>query len=681
MKFWLKLRPTVVITISAIIGIVMIISAVVELNQSKGEIFHLLSEQSSSLIETVSRSSINALNSGYEIEDLITERLFNNSFMIRNLDSLNLLTGKKLIDIGREYDLYRVNIFDKEGNKVLSSRVPEPDHIHGDVHINRYEELKPILTGKENKIVIGFKEAEFFEGQRFAVAVARANKKGAIVVNLDAKNLLEFRKKIGIGKIIRDIADNPGIEYIVLQDTLGILAASTGVDSMNAISPDKFLMNALYTDSTYQRVSGFKGHEVYEVVKRLEMDNDIIGLYRIGLSLDQVRDVEARMSGRAIIISLILAAISIIVLSIVFTQQNLKTVSNEFSRFKTFTGSILENMGEAVIVINSSRIITLFNKSAEKLFSLKADFVLQKKLSEILMGNLSFIKEQIDLMKNQGAVYFEEHIGVSGNHLFLGISINKNLDEQKQIENYTIVIKDLTDVKRFEEQVKRHEKLSAMGELASGVAHEIRNPINSIGMIAQRLNKEFYPEENRDEYINITKVLRDEVTRVNKIITQFLNYARPLDVQYKIINSKKFFDDLFLLFSEQAKQKKINLKFKSADDVNTAASFSMKIDPELVKQALINIIQNAIDSVQPNGKVELIYRKSADKLSVKIVDNGMGISNNQKKKIFELYFTTKNEGNGLGLSISQKIISQLNGSIEFESRQNEGTIFIIEFPI
>ena len=105
---------------------------------------------------------------------------------------------------------------------------------------------------------------------------------------------------------------------------------------------------------------------------------------------------------------------------------------------------------------------------------------------------------------------------------YLSFSISQLDDPDTHQTKYTLVIKDLTETKRLEDEAKRNEKLSAMGELASGVAHEIRNPINAIGTIAQRLNKEFTPTTNQSEYADITQLLRNEVSRINKIITQFL---------------------------------------------------------------------------------------------------------------------------------------------------------------
>jgi len=672
MNFLHKLQPKIIIAVALIVGALMVISSFIELQQSKQEILHLLTEQSSSLIETINQSSINALNSSEEIEYLIAERLFNNARLIRKLDSLNLLTQQKLIEIGKENSLFRINIFDKNGSRVLSNRIPEEDHPHGEANINRYSELKPILKNGLDELVIGLKQAEFADGQRFAVAVARANKKGAIVINLDAEEFLEFRKRIGLGKIIRDISDNSGIEYIVLQDSIGILAAGRSVDTMNAIVSDPFLASAINTDKIFTRTREYKNQEVFETVKRLDYDNEFIGIFRLGLTLNEVRAVEDRMVRRLIIISLVLAAIGVIILSIIFTTQNLKTVSNEFKKFKTFTSTVLENMGEAVIVVDGEMRITLFNKSSQNLFKKSEDEVLQKDLSVLSKDISNSLHKYCKSGDDQCAdITIETLIGDEKKYLLLNFT--KNKDEGGR-DNFIIVINDITDSRRLEEESKRREKLSAMGELASGVAHEIRNPINAIGMIAQRLDKEFKVENESEEYHSITNLLRNEVTRVNKIISQFLSYAKPLTPQLIKVSSKEFFEDIYRLFTDQAKLKQVNLK-KLSDH-----SFEMKVDPELIKQSLMNLVQNAIDAVEENGKVEINYFRKRNDLIIEVTDNGKGILENVRNKIFDLYYTTKPEGTGLGLSIVQKIIAEHNGTIEVFSEANKFTKFKITIP-
>ena len=673
MKYKIKLQPKFVVIISVIIGIIMVASAFFELNQSRKEIYGVLNEQATSLIKTISLSSINTLKSSYEIENLISERLLDNAVMIKYLDSLNLLTRKELIKIGKENNLFRINIFDNKGNRVLTNRVPEEGHLAPEGNVNRFEELSPILTGKTNRLVIGLREARYSEGQRFAVAVSRAGRRGAIVINLDAKDFLTFRKKIGIGKIIGDIGNKSGIEYIVLQDSLGILAASSGIRSINSISDDEFLLHALKTDSVFMRKFDFDGRVVYEAVNRLMIDGDIIGLYRIGISLDEVRSAESRMHNRIILTTFILAAIAVIVLSIVFTSQNLKSVSKEYLKFKTFTGSVLQNMAEAVIVTGNDFNIILFNNSAEKLFQIPTEKVIGTNLVNLKDLHPDKIIPQI-ISSDKRTFGFSIKTDIKDKEKYLFIYISKNFNSLNENENYTLVLNDYTERKKLEEQAERNGKLAAMGELASGVAHEIRNPINSIGMIAQRLIREFNPEKDKEEYNNITRLLKDEVVRVNKIITQFLNYARPLDLNRTNTDPSEYFDAIYQLFSLQTREKGITLS------ISNNIKNNIYIDKELMKQALTNIVQNAVDAVHSGGRISIELSEDENLIKMEISDDGCGISQENIKKIFDLYYTTKKDGNGLGLSIAYKIIEQHNGSIEIESKINEGSKFIIKLP-
>lgn len=671
MRLRFKLSPKAVVSISILIAVVMIISSYIELNQSKKEIFQLLYDHSSTLLESVVQSSSNTLNSSFEIEDLIAQRLLDNARMIKRLDAVKSLSRDELIKISEENALYRINVFDSNGDRILTNRIPEPGHIHGEENINRYDELKPILTNITDELIIGLKNAEFSDEERFAVAVARENGRGAIVVNMDANEFLEFRKKIGIGIILQQMTAHHGIEYVILQDTLGILAASEQIDSVESIIDSDFLTPALISDSVFSRITQHNNADIYEVVKRFKLNDEVIGVYRLGVSLEDIKNVEDRMLRRLIIISIILAAISIIVLSIIFTSQNLKAISVEYEKFKTLTSSVLENMSEAVIVIDDNKNISLFNKSAEKLFNQKSVAILGRSLSDLLDGTFNFLV----LTKTDAHQTFEKEIEINGEIKYLSFTLSTLNDPDTNQKKHTIVIKDLTETRRLEENAKRNEKLSAMGELASGVAHEIRNPINAIGMIAQRLNKEFIPQDNEKEYSEITHLLRNEVNRINKIITQFLNYAKPLDINPQQVEINSYLNEVYKLFETQAKQRSVYFNLKGND------KFNVHIDADLIRQALLNIITNAFDAVKENGVVSIGYYKQKKDLVIEISDNGIGISPEHQKKIFDLYYTTKKDGNGLGLSITQKIISQHKGSITLQSKVNNGTTFKIILPI
>jgi len=670
----LKLKPKTVITISVFIFIVMAVSAYFEVVQSKKEIFHLLSQNASSLVETISLSSHNTLNSSYEIEDVMAARLLDNARLIKNYDRIKKLDENDLLKFSNENNLYKIVLFNSTGECKCFNCPMLSKEDTAFIKETLYEQLKPILSGQETEMVLGMQKSKELEEQRYAVAVARDFNRGIIVIYLNADDFLNFRKKIGIGKLLQEINKNQGIEYILLQDTLGILSAGSSIDSINSIASDPMLLNALNSDSIKMRVFDYNGHDVFEVIKRLYHDNEVIGVFRIGLSLADLREVEARTTNRIIILSFILGLLSVIVLSIIFTSQNLTIITGEFKRFKTFTSSILENLGEAVVVINSFNEIVLFNKYAELLFGIDSDQVIGKNISTVFPDSIQDIFKKIEAA-DFNTSDFEYTCEINNLQKFIIINVKLNRNEEKKPDGFTFVIRDLTEKKRLEELSQRNEKLSAMGELASGVAHEIRNPINSIGMIAQRLYKEFTPDADKEEYFNILTVLKSEVGRVNNIVTQFLNYSRPLELKLEEVNFQEFITKILEIFKSRAKGKSITVELKNNE------SIKLKLDEELMTQALINLLQNSYDAVTEGGVIETGYFAAEGYLFINITDNGIGIPEEKQQKIFNLYYTSKKDGNGLGLSITQKIISQHNGEISFTSAENAGSTFTIKIPI
>jgi signal transduction histidine kinase len=570
-------------------------------------------------------------------------------------------------------NIFRINVFDKNGDRVFTNReVETDDHVHQEQNVNRFKEVKPILTGEKNEMIIGLKRARHVDEQRFAVAVARTNGRGAIVVNMNAEDYMNVRNKIGIDKIIRELGNHSEIEYIVLQDSTGILAASSAINELSSFSEDEFLLNAKLNDSTFSRVTGYEERDVFETVIGLYYKDDFRGVFRIGVTLDEVRNIESRMIRRIIIISIILATITIILISVMFSNQNLDLLKREYSNYKFFTNSFLQNLKEAVVIVSSELKVTLFNNSAEKLFIINASEIVGRLLNTIDNSIFNTIAENIII----GNTYrnLDLSFELDGDKKFISLNIIPNYSLDKNLDSYTITIIDITVLKKMEEQTKRHEKLLAMGEFASSVAHEIRNPINAIGMIGQRLDREFQPIQSKDEYYTLMKLLSEEVSRVNRIITQFLQYSKPLGMKFELTDINELLKDFHHLFIEQAEQRKISFEIKGEKDL------AVNIDPELFKQALVNLIQNAFEAVEDGGTIIVQYSRVDKNLVVTINDNGIGISENDRDRIFDLYFTTRNEGTGLGLTISQKIISQHDGEIDFTSSE-QGTTFKIRIPL
>lgn len=666
------IRPRYIIAITLGIALLMFTSAIWELQQSREELLHVLHEHSLSLAETIERSSANVVLSSEYIEEQLAERLFNNAYFIARLDSTQQLTNRDLQSFAEVNKIFRINIFNARGKRIFTNMQPQGYGFGMQANNAQRGTIAPILRGETDRLVIGFREARFQDGERFAVAIRRTHTNGgAIVLNLDAAEILAFRKSIGIGRLITDLGNNSGIEYVVLQDSVGILAATNNITEMSRIEDDSVLHTVLITDSVHTRQTIFQQREVFEVVRALAIDGIAVGVLRIGLSMDEIRSVESRMWRRMLIMSIVLAVIGIIVLTAIIANQNFHLISQKYERTRAFTENILYNMQDIVVTLDDNERITIFNQSAEKFFGVNTQSVIGKKLTELSDVLRKNFETLFTIHESQSERALVPHDGVER---IVAVSVSTTFKKDGAVESTTLLLKDRTEERRMEQEMQRKEKLTAMGELASGVAHEIRNPLNAISMIAQRYEKEFSPKKYVKQYKALTRVLKREASRVNNIVQQFLKFARPPKIKRERISSEHFVQHLSILFTPLAEKK--GVKFVSTFDETT-----LNIDGEQMTQAMLNLLQNALDATKKRGTISLRISKDKNDAVIVIKDTGEGIPQAIREKIFNLYFTTKSDGNGLGLSITHQIISQHNGTIEFTSEEKKGTMFTVRIPL
>jgi signal transduction histidine kinase len=234
----------------------------------------------------------------------------------------------------------------------------------------------------------------------------------------------------------------------------------------------------------------------------------------------------------------------------------------------------------------------------------------------------------------------------------------------------------LVEVKRLEAEVAHRERLSALGNLAAIVAHEVRNPLNAISMGLQRLKTEFHPGEDRDQYFHLAEMMLGEARRLNSIVEQFLSLARPVEIKAEALPVEEILNELAALEESDAKRSQVKIRVITAPDLPP-----LKADPNHLTQVLLNLMLNGLQAMPEGGTLTLEAKTSNGNFLIAVTDTGTGVAPQNLLRIFDPYFTTKTQGSGLGLAISRRIIEAHGGTITVTNRAGGGCRFEISLPL
>jgi two-component system sensor histidine kinase HydH len=256
----------------------------------------------------------------------------------------------------------------------------------------------------------------------------------------------------------------------------------------------------------------------------------------------------------------------------------------------------------------------------------------------------------------------------------LSVSASKIVNEEGDFVGTIVILRDLGEVRSLQEEIRRKEKLAAVGSLAAGIAHEIRNPLSSIKGLATYFGNKF---AETDEDKESAGVMVREVDRLNRVISELLEFARPSELKLKQANINELLEHSIRLVQQDAKSNNIELNFSATDNLP-----SVLLDPDRFSQALLNLHLNAIQAMHEGGVLSVKSTLGEEgEIKIEIADTGRGIPPEDLNKIFDPYFTTKTKGTGLGLAIVHKIVETHGGDIKIRSIPEKGTVFTISIPV
>lgn len=338
---------------------------------------------------------------------------------------------------------------------------------------------------------------------------------------------------------------------------------------------------------------------------------------------------------------------------------------------RAFASEMVANLPEGIVVTGQENEITFINTIACDMLGLqqqvppdgRAESDLPEKLLQLageITGDSKIVNKELSLTDSEGK------------EMSVAATVTEILLDDGSFVGTMYILHDLTQIKGLQEAVQKQEKMAAIGNLAAGVAHEVRNPLSSIKGYATYFGTLF--EEGSDKK-KAAAVMTAEVDRLNRVISELLEIARPSDLKPEKTDISQLISSSLRLIQQEAEAQGVQIKTTLAEEIKP-----LFLDPDRITQALINLYINAIQAMPEGGILTITASDRRNGAVITVADTGIGLSNERVAKIFDPYFTTKNTGTGLGLAVVQKVVEAHGGSIEIQTADRKGTMFSITLP-
>jgi two-component system sensor kinase FixL len=338
----------------------------------------------------------------------------------------------------------------------------------------------------------------------------------------------------------------------------------------------------------------------------------------------------------------------------------------------------VENTNEAFVTIDSRHQVVFFNKAAERIFGFDREEVIGRDLNMIMAPTCSknhreAVKHYLETKIPRRIGHETEILATRKNGNTFPANISFSVSEAGGKIYFTGIVRDLTETKELQNRIIQSERLAALGQVVAEISHEIKNPLMMIGGFARQLAREITDEKS----VSKLNIVVTEVARLENLLSELrdLYSPRPLDRAEMDIN--EVLREIYELVREDCERRNIQVKLRT--DVSEVV---VSGDREKLKQVFLNFLKNAVEAIERDGLIVLSSTVKGKEVEINISDNGCGIPQEQRERIFTPFFTTKKQGTGLGLSISKSILESHPGcSLGFESEKGRGTTFKVNMPV
>ena len=357
---------------------------------------------------------------------------------------------------------------------------------------------------------------------------------------------------------------------------------------------------------------------------------------------------------------------------------NLSNLVQRLVKERRFLEAVIDVVQDGILVINAEGIIQFANQQGCQMIGLKEKDIGNATLWKIVPNLTRTLKLSPDDGPTEPTVISREvHLTYPENrYVRLHMVPIEGTPRSRKGRSYAVILTDVTEDKLSTEELIENEKTSSVVMLAAGVAHELGNPLNSLNIHLQLMERLAEKEalEASGKFRKSLSICSDEVKRLDRIISNFLEAIRPSEPDFKPVDLLTILEQVLRLLEVEFEEKNVQVEVEVSEKAP-----SVHADPDQIKQVFFNVIKNAVDAMDKKPRLKVFLRSDEENVYLQFADSGKGISKENLSKVFQPYFTTKKDGHGLGMMIVHRIMRSHGGQVGIESKTGTGTVVTLQF--
>lgn len=509
---------------------------------------------------------------------------------------------------------------------------------------------------------------------------------------------------------------NPEVYDVSIADAGDHALLHTDASLLGKTLPIRPSLQTLRTGSFFQQIATVYGApRVYEVRLPIQRDGTPFGEIRVGLSTIFIKSELQPMLNRALLFSVIALFVSIGLAALLSSfalrpleaigrrldamtaegetpppestsgtdeygvvntkidrlGRQFRDVKEVFSALKENLDQIMGALQDGIVLFTRDARVVLVSASAERFTGKPRSEMLGSHVEQIFNDSTRLGQIVLYSFALQQDVPPREIETLDGRRMQMSLDF---IEERGQPIGALLSMRDVESVRRIENELELSRRLAAIGRLTSGVAHEVKNPINSIVIHLEVLREKLLqldPESRRH-----MDIITSEIHRLDRVVKTLVDFTRPVELALSELDLRRIAEEVFALAAPQARQQNVEISY-----VASTEPLVVRADSDLMKQALLNVVLNGIQAMPQGGKLIVSSARQNDLALIVVRDHGVGIPPEVRDKIFNLYFTTKKSGSGIGLAMTYRALQLHNGALEFDSEIDRGTTFRLLLPL